>query len=113
VLTWQTRTRGRRSPAQTSASARLDRLAKTRAAIIAAAKGSGVAGGMSILVARDLVVASNRRVEQLTSKRAIALALGRKGYYALAPMVPCARVDYAQTLLPVLLAAAKGALVPR
>jgi len=61
----------------------------------------------------DFWNAVNRRVEQLASKSATALALGRKGYYAMAPMVPSARVDYAQMLLPVLLAAAKGALVPR
>lgn len=52
--------------------------------------------------------------EQLASKSATALNLGRKAYYAMAPMGPAARLDYAQTALTTMLAAVgDGGAVPR
>jgi len=154
------------------------RMGQTRAPIIACVEGPCVAGGMSILAACDLAIASEhaefafpeanyglfpilamavehnvlpqkvafdlfysgrrisaqearqyhlvndvvpttqleaaieRRVEQLIAKGPVGLALGRKGYYAMAPMTPGARLDYAQTLLVSLLNSPASGLVP-
>jgi enoyl-CoA hydratase/carnithine racemase len=40
----------------------------------------------------------------LAAKSATALNLGRKAYYAMAPMTPASRLDYAQTALTTMLA---------
>lgn len=49
--------------------------------------------------------AVRERVEMLASKRASAIALGRKAYYAMTAMQPSARLDYAQTMLTALIGA--------
>lgn len=50
----------------------------------------------------------------LAGKSATALNLGRKAYYAMAPMGPAARLDYAQTALTTMLAAVgNSGAVPR
>lgn len=58
--------------------------------------------------------AVDETVALLAAKSATALNLGRKAYYAMAPMGPGARLDYAQTALTTMLAAAgNGGAVPR
>jgi enoyl-CoA hydratase/carnithine racemase len=51
-------------------------------------------------------------IAMLEKKDPLALALGRKAYYAMAQMAPGARLDYAQTMLTTMLSSGSGA-VPR
>lgn len=154
------------------------RMGQTRAPILAAVQGLCTAGGMSLLAACDLAVASSdaqfgfpeiehglfpmlamavaqgrlpdkllfemfytgrrlqaeearllhlvnevvepgqfdqavaRCIDGLAARSATAMALGRKAYYAMAPMTLEARLDYAQTMLTAMLAASRGAGPP-
>jgi enoyl-CoA hydratase/carnithine racemase len=52
-------------------------------------------------------------VEMLTAKSSVALALGRKAYYAMSAMTPAARLDYAQVMLTTMLNGGAEGAIPR
>jgi enoyl-CoA hydratase/carnithine racemase len=51
-------------------------------------------------------------IDMLKSKNQVAVGLGRRAYYAMLPMTPASRLEYAQTFLMTLLAAEGTGQVP-
>ncbi len=51
-------------------------------------------------------------VDMLISKNQVSMGLGRRAYYAMTPMTPASRLEYAQTFLMTLLAAEGTGQVP-
>lgn len=60
----------------------------------------------------ELDAAVGATVAMLKSKNQISMGLGRRAYYAMAPMTPASRLEYAQTFLMTLLAADGTGQVP-
>ena len=51
-------------------------------------------------------------VRMLKSKNQVSVGLGRRAYYAMSPMTPASRLEYAQTFLAMLLSAEGTGQVP-
>jgi len=60
----------------------------------------------------ELDAAVKAYTDMLISKNQVSMGLGRRAYYAMAPMTPASRLEYAQTFLMTLLAAEGTGQVP-